>query len=313
MDRLLRIIFFGSFLHYSTHVLSFLHDRFEVTAVVTTPPKPKGRHLTPTPTDVSDFARERKLPLFEPHVLDTIPESLHKPDFLVVAGFGKLIPAAWLTFPSIMPVNMHPSLLPHLRGAFPAEWAILRGEPKTGVSLVKMSEVFDKGEILTQQDHPIGPQDTRETLYRTLYDLGAKLLAEFLPKIASGDVLPKPQRQGDFFYAKRLSRDDGFIPWNIIRSAMEGNDIPYDQRPTTLSLVPCPLSQAIERASRALSGWPGVWTEIETRDRRQVKGKKRLKILSAHIEGNQLVIDTVQIEGKKSVSYAQFSKAHQTS
>jgi methionyl-tRNA formyltransferase len=214
-----------------------------------------------------------------------------------------------------MSVNMHPSLLPHLRGAFPAEWAILRGDASTGVTLVKMSAEFDKGDILARQEIAISPSDTRETLYRTLYDLGTKLLIATIPKIAEGNVRPQSQAKGDYFYARRLNRVDGFIPWNLLSSAMVGEDIPAGKRPALFQSVSGHWSLAMERAVRAFHGWPGIWTEIETRDpsirlragMEQGTGKKRLKILGAHIEDNKLVLDTVQFEGKSPIPYKQLS------
>ena len=319
------LIYFGSFLEYSAHVLEVLLPHYSVTAVVTTPPKPKGRHLIPTPTAVARVARNHKIPVFELDSLDSIPNLPVTPDFLVVAGFGKIIPAAWLALPKIMPVNMHPSLLPHLRGAFPGEWAILRGDEKTGVSLVKMSEEFDKGDILARREIAIAPSHTRETLYRTLYELGAELLVETLPKIAEGTVTPQPQPKGDHFYARRLTRQDGYIPWELVEATMSGkphtamqqfNNPPIGEEGITIAKVmnelhdagsvKIPFGIVLDRAVRAFSGWPGVWTEIEIRIKKKGKRKTRLKILRAHTEASKLIIDTVQLEGTKAIPYVQF-------
>src|SRR4030042_2446415 len=126
----IRIIFFGSFQTYSVQVLQCLTERFRVVAVVTTPPKPQGRHLTLTPTPVELFARRCDIPVFAPDQLKGVPRAMPKPDFFVVAGYGKRIPASWLTFPNVMALHAHPSLLPRYRGVFPAVWALLRGETR---------------------------------------------------------------------------------------------------------------------------------------------------------------------------------------
>ncbi|EKD64679.1 MAG: Methionyl-tRNA formyltransferase, partial [uncultured bacterium] len=227
------IIFFGSFQKYSVQVLEKLTNNFSVTAVITTPPKPAGRHMELKPTEVALYARSNKLPLYELYELSTIPD-IPRPDFIVVAGYGRLIPPLWLEFPKIMAVNMHPSLLPQYRGAFPAEWAILNMEKETGVTLVKMSAEFDKGDIIAQKKFVIEPSDTRETLYKKLYDMGAKLLVDTLP----AKITPRPQASGDFFYARRLTRDDGFVPWEEFTKDIS----------------------KLERKLRALTPWPGVWT-----------------------------------------------------
>lgn len=250
------IIFFGSFQNYSVQVLEKLLKHFTVTAVVTTPPKPAGRHMTLTPTPVADYARKNNLQLYELYDLSTLPD-IPRPDFLIVAGYGKLIPPAWLDFPKNMAINMHPSLLPAYRGAMPAEWAILNGEKETGATLVKMSSEFDKGGIIAQKSIPIASTDTRETLYSKLYDLGSDLLVKTLP----AKITVSPQPTGNFFYARRLTREDGFVPWDEFQNI-----------------------QSLDRKFRALSPWPGVWSTTPQ--------GKRIKLIS-------ITHPIVQLDGKK--------------
>lgn len=249
------IVFFGSFQSYSVQVLEKLVKQFSVIAVITTPPKPAGRHMRLTPTHVEEFAKTKNIPVFSPEKLGVPP--VEKTDFIVVAGYGKLIPTEWLDFPKIMAINMHASLLPQYRGAFPAEWAILRGEKETGVTLVKMTSEFDKGDIIAQRSIPIKPDDTRQTLYKKLYDVGGDLLVETLPK----KITLQPQPTGDFFYSRKLTREDGFVPWEEFTNI-----------------------QSLDRKWRALTPWPGVWTTTPQ--------GKRLKLISLHPP-------TVQLEGKK--------------
>ncbi len=225
-----------------------------------------------TPTDVATYAQTTNLPLYEIADLSKIP-NITKPDFLVVAGYGQKIPTGWLEFPRVMAINMHQSLLPEYRGANPSEWAILRGETKTGVTLLKMSEDFDQGDIIAQKEIAIEPTDTRQTLYDKLYRLGAELLVETLPK---KELHPRPQPKGDFFYARRLTRDDGFVPW-------EKFDI---------------HSKELETKLRAFEGWPGVWTITPFH--------KRLKLLELGPE------PIVQLEGKSPQTFVQFSRAYRT-
>ncbi len=259
---MLQILFLGSFQHYSVQVLDRLAKKFTIVGVVTTPPRPAGRDLALKSTEVAIYSKNHNLPLFEPESLDTIP-SFSRPDFLVVAGFGKLIPNPWLDFPKIMAVNLHQSLLPKYPGRFPAEWAILKGETETGDTLIKMSPEFDKGEILSQQVLPIDPDDTRETLYTRLYNLGGDLLISTLPRIASGQITPHPQPPGKHFYARQITREDGFIPWEDISVHLEHLESERAQRDPAVrgsSSTRDSKCEEISRKFRAFAGWPGVWT-----------------------------------------------------
>lgn len=272
------VVFFGSFQTYSVQVLNILAKHFRVTAVVTTPAKPQGRHLTVVPTPVETFARSHDIPVYPLDQLEAIPKNMPKTDFFVVAGYGKRIPASWLTFPNIIAINVHASLLPHYRGVFPAEWAILRGEKETGVTLLQLSPEFDTGDILTQKSLPIHSDDTHLTIYQKLYDLGGNLLVEYLPKIAERKVSPIPQPAGTYFYARRLTRQDGFVEWKEFEEALNNNP------------------NSLDRKLRALSGWPGVWTTTP-------KGKRLICVALRPIP-------IVQLEGKKPVSWEQFKTTY---
>ncbi|MCX6791819.1 MAG: methionyl-tRNA formyltransferase [Candidatus Gottesmanbacteria bacterium] len=287
----IRVVFFGSFQTYSVQVLKQLTKHFRVTAVVTTPPKPQGRHLTVSPTPVELFARSHDMPVFAFDHLTAIPENMPKPDFFVVAGYGKRIPASWLTFPSVMAINVHQSLLPYYRGVFPAEWAILRGEKNSGITLLKMSPEFDTGEILVQKSLSIHPDDTRLTLYKKLYDLGGKLLVEYLPKIAKGQIVLVPQPAGRYFYARRLTRQEGFVSWKEFEEALTNNP------------------SSLDRKFRALVGWPSVWTRLPSL-RSGASGQATTP------QGKRLIlialkpVPVVQLEGKKPVAWQQFRNAY---
>lgn len=267
----LSVIFFGSVPPYSLTVLQKLldHPDIHVSAVITTPPSYKGRGLVLTKSDVQTFAESLNIPVFTPesldaqslnHLVSSLPST---PDFLIVAGFGKLIPPAWLKLPRIAALNLHPSLLPKYRGACPAEWAILNGEKETGVTLIRMDEKFDQGEIYAQQKILILQKDTRVTLYFKLFDVGADLLIISLPKIASGELKPHPQ-SGEPSLARKLTREDGFIPWEKLEPMIKNKSV------------------ELVRKLRAFAGWPGVWTTTPQ--------GKRLKILSVtevKLEGGQ--------------------------
>lgn len=272
------IIFFGSFQHYSVQILDalFSHPDYQITLVVTTPPRPGDRGVL-TKTAVQIFAEAHNLPVFCPEKLDELPP-VDRPDFIIVAGYGYLIPANWLNFAKIMALNIHPSLLPGYAGRFPAEWAILNGETTTGTTIIQMSEKFDRGAILAQKTLPIDDSDTRETLYTKLYTLSSELLLSTLPKIISGQITPLPQATTGF-YARQISREDGYI----------SNLDDYE---------------TLNRQLRALHPWPGVWTYVKDKS----GNKLTMKIFSASKNNKNVELENVQIEGKKPALWSQISE-----
>lgn len=321
------VIFFGSFLEYSVQVLEKLYrsDQVNIIEVVTTPPRPAGRKQELKKTHVHQFALDHQIPVVTPTNLPSQPthQLPDQPDLLVVAGYGKLLPQSWLDYPRIAPINIHFSLLPKYRGAMPGEWALLMDEPQTGVSLIEMSPKLDAGNIYAQANYPIKSTHTRESLYHGLYNLGAQLFLDTLSvylEYRSGQVITQPTSQSakiylppqpqpaktDHIYARLLNKQDSFIPWELITAAMQGKSVAIDdltplmQELPTKILTQSGLAEAIERMVRALAGWPGVWTEIDTDH-----GKKRLKIHSCRVVSGKLHLDKVQQEGKKISSYIQ--------
>lgn len=337
----IKIIFFGSTTD-SALVLEKLfsfsigHLAFGITAVVTQPPRPIGRKHTVTPTPVALWAKEHNIPVLafdhnpekpwlfadESRVVDALQP--FKSDLLISASFGQKIPGQITHRAPLGGLNIHPSLLPRWRGADPVPWAILSGDHQTGVTVVTLSDDFDSGTIIAQKKIPIMDHDTTDPLRAKLFALGADLLAETLPSYLSsrsvsrrsgdpdliGIASSQAPRNDNAKYARRLVREDGFIPWEIFEKAMHGEDIPNTQRPKMLSFGIGHLALAIDRLHRAFFPWPGVWTEIVTRDTKNVirKTKKRLKILALHASPVtfHVSLDLVQLEGKKPVSYQQF-------
>lgn len=254
------IIFFGSFQHYSIYVLEKLRQHHTVVGVVTTPPRPAGRHLEVKSTEVAEYTKQHNLTLCELESLNEIPAVLQKPDFIVVAGYGKLIPNNWLSFPSKLAINMHPSMLPAYPGPMPGEWAILNGETMVGVTLHTMTEKFDAGQIVAQTPLEISSTDTRETFYERAFKLGADMLINTL-KLDSIPTTPQPVLKSPF-YARKLTREDGFVP--------------YEQLMTDLKSQ----NESLIRKWRALTPWPGVWsTDPEG---------KRVKLLNPYTQQIQV-------------------------
>ena len=283
---MIKVVFFGSFQIYSLQTLQKLLTcpEIKVTGIITTPPRP-GNKLALTKTAVHQYSDDHQLPVLPLEDLDIIPPELEKPDFIVVSGYGKLIPDVWLNFSKTMAINLHHSLLPKYPGRFPAEWAILRGESETGVTAIKMSPKFDQGEILAQQSIPILLTDTRETLYQKLYDLAGDMACSLIPKISQNQFTLTPRPATDF-YARQITKDDGFVPFAFFLNQNS------PEIPAILKDIPN-QSDILDKMIRALTPWPGVWTTLPN--------GKRMKILNTEpVE--------VQIEGKTPVLWSEIAK-----
>ncbi|KKU87580.1 hypothetical protein A3A64_04185 [Candidatus Gottesmanbacteria bacterium RIFCSPLOWO2_01_FULL_48_11] len=318
----MNIIFFGS-TSDSILVLSRLHQflslQFNVliSAVVTQPSRPVGRKQVITPTPVEIWAKTHNIPVISfPHnpsqpqlfaddqvVIDTLQP--FKADLLVSASFGQKIPWQTIQATKFGGLNVHPSLLPRWRGADPVPWAIMAGDAQTGVTIVTLSKTFDAGEIIAQKKLPITDKDFSDPLRTKLFELGAVLLMKILPEVSTYHTpgVNRLHTPGKEPYARRLTRDDGFEPWKAIQKAFEDSE----------------EAKRIDRKFRALSPWPGVWSEIKLKSiEPRVQGieKKRLKILALHLAPKPstlnptLILDSVQLEGKNPVSFNQFKKAY---
>jgi methionyl-tRNA formyltransferase len=324
-----RILFLGSFLQYSAQVLKALNEaqELEVVGVVTTPPQPAGRKQELTKTHVHQLAEAKGLPIFTPEKLtaDALAE-LPEADIMLTAGYGKLLPASWLAFPKIAALNLHFSLLPKYRGANPAEWALLLDENETGVTVIEMSPEFDTGNIVAQAQTRLTHRDTRESVYEKLYALGGQILPEVIttyvqfktngekPTATAERQLiltlpPQPQAESSTPYAKRLYREDGFVAWSAVAAALEGKTATVAELSPTLQDIATLGKQAItpawlERAIRALAGFPGVWTVVKTN-----KGEKRLKLQAAQLKAGRLVLEIVQLEGQASAHWNQIKNS----
>ena len=275
----MNIIFFGS----TSDSVLVLQKLPEVVAVVTQPPKPIGRKQIITPTPVELWAKNHSIPTLSFPANETKPwlyadeqtviATLQpfKADLMVSASYGQKIP--------FQGVNVHPSLLPRWRGADPVPWAIYSGDHQTGVTIVRLSASFDQGMILAQEKWNITGKDTTDELRATLFSMGADLLVKNLPDIFNHSITEIPQKTEDEPYARRLTRDDGFEPWEKM---MDPNE-----------------AERINRKFRAFHPWPGLWTNYVG---------KRLKILEFIT-----VPVTVQLEGKNPVSWEQFRSAYLSS
>ncbi|HET7522111.1 MAG TPA: methionyl-tRNA formyltransferase [Bacillales bacterium] len=214
-------------------------DGHEVAAVVTQPDRPKGRKRQLTPPPVKVEAQNHGIPVLQPEKIRE-PEPLEKvfeyrPEIVVTAAFGQMLPKELLEFPAFGCVNVHASLLPEYRGGAPIHHAIIDGKRETGVTIMYMAEKMDAGDILMQSAVPIHEDDNVGTLHDKLSAAGAELLSEALQKLKAGHIEPVPQEEEKATFAPNITRKEERIDW------AEGGE-------------------AVFNRIRGLNPWPGAYT-----------------------------------------------------
>lgn len=212
-----RVTFMGSAAFAVPSLAALADAGYRVVQVVTRVDKPRGRGLEIARTPVAERAEALGLPLFQPRTLRTpeVFEALRAaaPDVIVVAAYGRILPPEVLALPRHGCVNVHGSILPRYRGAAPVQWAVIRGESETGVTLMRMDEGLDTGPILAIRTTPVAEDDTAATVYDRLAGIGAELLAASLPGILAGTIAPVPQDHAAATLAPPLEKDVGAIDW----------------------------------------------------------------------------------------------------
>lgn len=235
----MRIVFMGT-PDFAVPILQrLINDKYEIAAVVTQPDRPKGRKKTLTPPPVKTAALRHGIPVLQPDDIRE-PERAndvfsYKPDLVITAAFGQMLPKAILSLPPLGCVNVHASLLPEYRGGAPIHHALIDGKKETGVTVMYMAEKMDAGDILAQSVVPIDDTDNVGTLHDKLSVAGARLLADVLPKLEAGSLTPVPQDEEKVTYAPNIRRDDERIDWHA-------------------------GGEAIFNRIRGMNPWPGAYT-----------------------------------------------------
>lgn len=268
----------------------------KVVAVICQPDRKKGRGRKLLPPPVKVAAEEAGLPVLQPEKVKTAEffEKLasFSPDLIVVVAYGKILPESILDLPPMGAINVHGSLLPKYRGAAPIQWAVINGEQESGVTIMKMDQGMDTGDILYPVAIPIEDQDTAGSLFEKLAQLGGAALVAAIEKLKKGELQPIPQDHDLATHAPMLTKEQGHIDWNK------------------------PAAQ-IHCLIRGLDPWPSAYSFLEN---------KRFRFFAPHIitktvteapgtvcrADNQglliatgehyVLIDEIQPEGKKRMS-----------
>lgn len=195
----------------------------EIAAVFTQPDKKVGRKQLLTPPPVKVLAENNGITIYQPNTMKS-DETINlvreiNPDLIVVVAYGKILPVSILNIPKYGCINVHASLLPKYRGAAPIQWAVLNGDTETGVAVQQMNEGIDTGDLLLVKKTKIAINETSAELFDRLSVLGADALIETIKMIKNDAVTHTPQPDGDFGYAKMISREMSPIDWS--KSAFE--------------------------------------------------------------------------------------------
>lgn len=249
----LRIVFMGTPEFAAVNFRSLIDAGFNVVLCCCQPDKPVGRKQILTAPPVKVEALARGIEVFQPNTLKS-EESYNKileakPDMIITAAYGKLLPPNVLAIPRFGCINCHGSLLPARRGSAPVQRAVMDGDKITGITIMEMAEGMDTGDILIQKELEIGPDMHSDELMMALADLSASMLPQAVIDITEGKLSPVKQDESKATYCPPLSSEEGHFTW----------DMPVE---------------IIHNKVRALSTWPGAYTEA---------GDRKLKIYDTRI------------------------------
>ena len=193
--------------------------------MLTQPDRPAGRGLRPAPSAVKALALERGLEVFQPPSLKEEAALEHiaaaRPEVLVVAAYGLLLPPRALTLAPQGAINIHASLLPRWRGAAPIQRALLAGDRETGITIMQMDAGLDTGAMLLQRPLAIAEEDDTQTLHDRLAALGAEAIVQTIANVTAGRTRPVPQPDAGATYARKISKDEADLDWTKTNAALE--------------------------------------------------------------------------------------------
>lgn len=239
----LRVAFFGT-AHLACPSLEALTQdpSLELTCVITQPDRPAGRGLHPQPSPVKSLALRLGLPLDQPNRCRD-PQFLERfrtlsPNLAVVVAYGQILPRALLDLVPMGFLNVHASILPQYRGAAPIQWAILNGDAETGVTIMRIDEGLDTGDILTTVSTPILDSDNAPTLHDRLAQLGAPLLLQTIADLRANRIQPRPQPHHAATYARKITRQDSPLDWTIPARTLWNRTRALVPWPGTSTLLP---------------------------------------------------------------------------
>jgi methionyl-tRNA formyltransferase len=333
----MKIAFFSSS-RLALPLLEKLNSDFAVKLVVTNADRLVGRCGKLTPSPLKLWAKENNILCETPTTLKndagkSLAEKIKslEIDLAIVIDYGMLIPEIVFSAPKFKTINIHFSQLPKYRGPYPDAFVVLNAEKETAVSFVLIDQGFDTGDIIAQIIEPVSGSETALQLHEKLYEITFQNISYIITSWANWNMNknynhnndynlhislffpPKKQDNSQASFTKLLCRDDGFIPLTTLQKITSGQKIELMDLP---KLIKNNASKSLLENTKAfyfllfafylsLFPWPGIWTSIKIQNI-----NKRLKILKLHLSREKIIIDKVQLEGKKPVSWKEFSRAY---
>ena len=301
---MIRTVFMGT-PEYVTPALRRLHEMpgVEVAAAVTPPDRPRGRSRQPEPPPVKQEAQSLGIPVLQPPNLRgdaTLAElAALKPDVIVVASYGRLLPPSVLQLPPHGCLNLHPSLLPRHRGPSPVATAILEGDKATGVSLMLLDEGMDTGPVVARREYAATGREAAGELTGTLFAMGADLLADSLEPWVSGELTAQPQDDAMATVTRKLEKDDGLADWTLPAETLARQCRAYDPWPGLYTQWQGRILKLLEITPR-----PDAETGATTPGRVVADGRD--SGISVATGRGMLTLDRLQLEGRRPVSAHEF-------
>jgi methionyl-tRNA formyltransferase len=299
-----RILFMGTPEFAVPALEQLAADAYPIIGVVTQPDRPKGRGKALAPPPVKICAEAHGLSVLQPERVrdESFLEQFRAlaPDMVVLVAFGQILPKDIIDRPKLGCINVHPSLLPKYRGAAPMNWALIRGERETGVTIMLMSEGVDAGDILLQAETPVQEDETYDGLHDRLAVMGAEMLIRTIEMVVAGRAQRVPQDHSLATFAPRLKKEDGLIRWD--RGGFE---------------IVCLI--------RGLSAQPGAYTFLDGKKLRILQaaceegagagvpgeiGAPSAKGLSIRVQDGLVYLQDVQLEGKKRMPVGDFLRGY---
>ncbi|MGN1084397.1 MAG: methionyl-tRNA formyltransferase, partial [Lachnospiraceae bacterium] len=221
----MRAVFMGTPEIAAEVLKSLLLSKHEIVAVVTQPDRPKGRGKELAKSPVKILAEEHGITVLQPEKVKA-PESVAQlkklnPDVILVAAFGQILSKEILEFPKYGCLNVHASLLPEYRGAAPIQWAIIDGKEKTGITIMRMDEGVDTGDMICRKEIPIAPEETGGSLHDKLAAAGGPLLLEAMQQVEDKTAVYTPQNHEAHTYAKMLRKEMGKLDFTASAEYLE--------------------------------------------------------------------------------------------
>jgi len=301
----LRIVFAGTPEFAAESLKALLQQgEHDVIAVYTQPDRPAGRGRELKASPVKELALERRIPVCQPLSLKDADASNElralRPDLMIVAAYGLLLPKDVLEIPRLGCINVHASLLPRWRGAAPIQRAILAGDRETGITIMQMDVGLDTGAMRYMERCPISPNDTGASLHDRLALLGGESLVAALELLADGELPSAPQNDADATYARKLTKDEARLDWTqpadlLARAVRAYNPVPVAFTTLADQVVRVWQARALAETSTAPAGM------IIAADR------DGLRVAAGN--GSVLLLETLQLPGGKPLSVLQLLNA----